>query len=77
MPSTFKYDPTAPRFYLDEISFGFDQRDESCVIADRFFDWTVANNAKFDSEMNFEDITKCNVRLALYEHKMTPNVKKQ
>ena len=70
-PNTFEYKPTAPRFYLDEISFGFDQRDESCMIADRFFDFTAASNAKFDSEMNFEDITKCNIRLAIYEHKMT------
>tara|TARA_R110002012_G_scaffold60724_5_gene159079 strand:- start:7221 stop:9005 length:1785 start_codon:yes stop_codon:yes gene_type:complete len=71
IPNTYQYSPAAPRFYLDEISFGFDQRDEACVIADRLFDYTAAANAHFDGEMNFTDITKLNIRLALYEHKMT------
>ena len=69
-PSTYKYSTSAPRFYLDEISFGFDQRDEACVIADRFFDWTSADNGDHDGMMNFADITKMNLRLAIYEHKM-------
>jgi hypothetical protein len=71
VPNAYSYSPSAPRFYLDEISFGFDQRDEACVIADRFFNFTNALNARFDAEMNFQDITKLNLRLALYEHEMT------
>jgi hypothetical protein len=70
-PNTYEYSPSAPRFYLDEISFGFDQRDESCVIADRLFDFTAAANAVQDGQMNFADITKLNIKLSLFEHKMT------
>ena len=71
IPNDYSYRPTSPRFYLDEISFGFDQRDESCIIADRFFDSTALVNAVFDGKMNFGDIEKLNVRLALFEHRMT------
>ena len=53
IPNTYQYSPAAPRFYLDEISFGFDQRDEACVIADRLFDYTAGTNAVFDGEMNY------------------------
>tara|TARA_R100001086_G_C11840705_1_gene259027 strand:+ start:913 stop:2697 length:1785 start_codon:yes stop_codon:yes gene_type:complete len=70
-PNTYEYSPSAPRFYLDEISFGFDQRGEACVIADRLFDFTAAANAVQDGQMNFADITKLNIKLSLFEHKMT------
>ena len=69
-PNTFQYSPSAPRFYLHELSFGFNQRDESCVIADKFFDWAPATNGQFDGEMNFNDITKLNLRLSIFEHNM-------
>jgi hypothetical protein len=72
IPNSFTYSPTAPRFYLDEISFGFDQRDESCSIADRWYDWTTAGeNAHFDGEISFDGVTKLNIKLALFEHEMT------
>ena len=70
-PNTYKYSTSAPRFYLDELSFGFDQRDESCVIADRFYNYTVGTNAVYDGQMNFPDIGKLDIRLAIVEHKMT------
>ena len=69
-PNSFQYSPTAPRFYINELSFGFNQRDESCVIADKFFNWEAATNGQFDGEMNFNDITKLNLRLSIFEHKM-------
>jgi hypothetical protein len=71
-PNTFEYSPAAPRFYLTELSFGFDQRDEACVIADRLFNFNAAGptSGAFDGQMNFADITRLNLRLAIYEHKM-------
>jgi hypothetical protein len=69
-PNTYKYSPSSPRFYINELSFGFNQRDESCVIADKFFNWEAATNGQFDGEMNFNDITKLNLRLSIFEHKM-------
>jgi hypothetical protein len=72
---TFNYSPAAPKFIADEISIGFDTRDEAAVIADYRFNQNPAapiNVAVNNSGMmDFSNVDKLGLRVAIHEHRMT------
>jgi hypothetical protein len=55
-----------PKIFLDEVSFGFDQRDAPCAIASQYYS-DVNGLSQHEGKLSYDNIVKYDIRLAITE----------